>query len=138
MHDLAFAEEAEGIGDVGIVGKADEVIVGHARLLLRRLTFGKVGKRIALDSNVFHIKRHARCRDRLKVSKFIGTPMMEINTTTLEPMIYRGPGVVGVRLLVTKSTIIEIDRTIFYLVTPPKSLLYRNPFCICSIVIDGI
>ena len=35
MHDLALAEEFEGLADVGVVDHADQVVVGHARLLLR-------------------------------------------------------------------------------------------------------
>jgi len=66
MHDLALAEESEGIGDVGIIRETDEVVVGHASLLLRRLRFGKIGKRIALDADVLHIEGHARRRDRIK------------------------------------------------------------------------
>ena len=34
VDDLALAEELEGIADVGIVDHAEEVIIGHARLLL--------------------------------------------------------------------------------------------------------
>ena len=65
MHDLTLAEEAEGIGDVGIVLETDEVIVGHASFLFCRLRFCQIGKRVALDADVLHIKRHARRRDRI-------------------------------------------------------------------------
>ena len=34
MHDLALAEEFYRVADVGIVGEAENVIVGRARLLL--------------------------------------------------------------------------------------------------------
>ena len=34
VHDLARTQELDDVVDVGIVGKAQDVIVGHARLLL--------------------------------------------------------------------------------------------------------
>lgn len=77
MHDLAFAEEAQGIGDVGVVGEAYEVVVGHARLLLRRLRLGKIGKNVALDAYVFHIEGHTRCRYRVKSRRVVNVVGLE-------------------------------------------------------------
>ncbi len=34
MHDLALAEEADDVVDVGIVRQTEDVVVGHACLLL--------------------------------------------------------------------------------------------------------
>ncbi len=34
MHQLAFAEEFEGLADVGVVDHTEQIIVGHAGLLL--------------------------------------------------------------------------------------------------------
>ena len=34
MHDLALAEEFYRVADVGIVGEAQNIIIGRARLLL--------------------------------------------------------------------------------------------------------
>ena len=34
MHKLALAQEADDVLDVGIVGKAQDVVIGRARLLL--------------------------------------------------------------------------------------------------------
>lgn len=36
MHNLALAQEFDGLTHVGIVGHTQNVIVGHARLLLCR------------------------------------------------------------------------------------------------------
>ena len=33
MHDLALAEIFERLADVGVVDKADKIVVGHSRLL---------------------------------------------------------------------------------------------------------
>ena len=34
VHDLAFAQELDGIGNVGIVAESKDVVIGLARLLL--------------------------------------------------------------------------------------------------------
>ena len=33
VHDLAHTKKAKDVGHVGIVGQANEVVIGHARLL---------------------------------------------------------------------------------------------------------
>ena len=42
MHDLARTQELDDVVDVGIVGKAQDVIVGHARLLLGGEVLGRL------------------------------------------------------------------------------------------------
>ena len=49
MDDFALTEEADGIGDVGIVGKAQDVVVDDARLLFGGQVLGDVGDGVALD-----------------------------------------------------------------------------------------
>ena len=43
MDDLALAEIFEGLADVGVVDKADKIIVGNSRLLLSREVLVKIG-----------------------------------------------------------------------------------------------
>ena len=57
MHDLARPQELDDVVDVGIVGKAQDVIVGHARLLLGGEVLGEVGDGIARD---LHRRRRPR------------------------------------------------------------------------------
>ena len=51
VNDLAFAEEFNGVADVGIIDETENVVVGHARLLLcyyhafaTKISFVKVRK----------------------------------------------------------------------------------------------
>ena len=57
VHDLARPQELDDVVDVGIVGKAQDVIVGHARLLLGGEVLGEVGDGIARD---LHRRRRPR------------------------------------------------------------------------------
>ena len=57
VHDLARTQELDDVVDVGIVGKAQDVIVGHARLLLGGEVLGEVGDGIARD---LHRRRRPR------------------------------------------------------------------------------
>ena len=34
MHDLPLAEELDGLADVGVIAEAEDIVVGHPRLLL--------------------------------------------------------------------------------------------------------
>ena len=52
VHDLARTQELDDVVDVGIVGKAQDVIVGHARLLLGGEVLGEVGDGIARASGL--------------------------------------------------------------------------------------
>ena len=52
VHDLARPQELDDVVDVGIVGKAQDVIVGHARLLLCGEVLGEVGDGIARASGL--------------------------------------------------------------------------------------
>ena len=48
VDDLAFAEEADDVGDVGVVlSQAEDVVVGQPRLLLGGQVLGEVGDHIA-------------------------------------------------------------------------------------------
>ena len=76
MHDLAFAQEFDGIADVGIVGQAKDVVVGGASLLLCGEVLVEVGEEVPLDSHVLHIEGNARCGNgvdsRGMVHKIVG------------------------------------------------------------------
>ena len=61
MHDLARPQELDDVVDVGIVGKAQDVIVGHARLLLGGEVLGEVGDGVARD---LHRRRRPRIAGR--------------------------------------------------------------------------
>ncbi len=52
VHDLPFAQEAQGREHVGVVNQADEVVVGGARLLLRGHILVQVRDGIALGLEV--------------------------------------------------------------------------------------
>ena len=71
MHDLALAEEFDHVVDVGVVGQAQDIVVGRARLLLGGEVLVKIGEDIALDADVLHIKRHARCGDGVRAGGMI-------------------------------------------------------------------
>ena len=60
MHDLPLAEELDGLPDVGVVAEAEDVVVGHAGLLLGGQILVEVGDHIPLDPHVLHVKGHAR------------------------------------------------------------------------------
>ncbi len=49
MHDFAFPQELDRVAHVGIVGEAQDVVVGLAGLLLGREVLVKVGKGVAGD-----------------------------------------------------------------------------------------
>ena len=56
VHDLTGAKEFDGIADVGVIGEAENVVVGGARLLLcyyhvfaTKITFAKVRKILILQ-----------------------------------------------------------------------------------------
>ena len=59
MHDLAFAKELYGVSDVGVINEAEEVIVGHSRLLLGGEILVKIGKNVALNADILGIKGNA-------------------------------------------------------------------------------
>ena len=62
VHDLTLAQVAQRITHVGVIAKANEVVVGRARLLFCCQVLVEVGDDVALDADVFHIKGHAGCR----------------------------------------------------------------------------
>ena len=71
MHDLALAEEFDHVVDVGVVRQTQDIVVGRARLLLGGEVLVEIGEDIALDADVFHIKRHARCGDGVRAGGVI-------------------------------------------------------------------
>ena len=86
VHDLARTQELDDVVDVGIVGKAQDVIVGHARLLLGGEVLGEVGDGIARDL-------HRRRRPRIaggKLREHAGRVVNEIGVEAgLFDLIYR-------------------------------------------------
>ena len=72
MHDLAFAGEFNGGADIGVVDHTQEVIIGHARLLLSGEVLVQVGKHVTLDTDVLHIKRHTRSGLRVDARGVVG------------------------------------------------------------------
>ena len=49
MHDLACPQEFDGIVDIRIIGQPQDIVVGHAGLLLGGKVFGEVGDGVARD-----------------------------------------------------------------------------------------
>ena len=58
MNYFALAEEFYDVVYVGVIGEAEDVIVGDARLLLCREVLVEVGKRVSL-------RGYRHCRERL-------------------------------------------------------------------------
>ena len=56
MNDFAFAEELDGIADLGIVDEAEQIIVGSAGFLFCSHVFVQIGDRVAFYADVFHVK----------------------------------------------------------------------------------
>ena len=71
VHDLALAQEFDWVADIGIVAKTQNVVIGRACLLFGGKVFVEVGQKVALDSNIFHIKRHARCGEGINARGMI-------------------------------------------------------------------
>ena len=71
MHDLALAEEFDHVVDVGVVRQTQDIVIGRARLLLSGEVLIKISEDIALDADVFHIKRHSRCGDGIRAGGMI-------------------------------------------------------------------
>lgn len=61
VDDFARSEEADRVDDVGIVTKAQDVIIGGTRLLLCRETLVQIGDGITLAGDREGVERHA-CR----------------------------------------------------------------------------
>jgi hypothetical protein len=63
MHDLAFAKELYGVSDVGVINEAEEVIVGHSRLLLccntAKATFIKIVPNTLVKQSFFALLQNA-------------------------------------------------------------------------------
>ena len=67
MHQLTLTEEADGVNDIGVIGKAEDVVIGRSCLLLRRHILMQVGDRVALGLEIRRCERHA-CR-RIRVDR---------------------------------------------------------------------
>ena len=60
MHDLARPQELDDVVDVGIVGKAQDIVVRHARFLLRRQVLRQVRDGVTRDLHGARRPRVAR------------------------------------------------------------------------------
>lgn len=65
MDDFACAQELDRVAHVGVVGKAQDVVVRHAGLLLGGEVLVQVGERVARDGDSAGAERHPRGRDRV-------------------------------------------------------------------------
>ena len=61
--DLALAEEFDGVADVGVIDEAQDIVIGHARLLFGGEVLVEIREHIAFDGEGRRIERHARRRD---------------------------------------------------------------------------
>ncbi len=59
MHDLALAQELDGLAHIRVIAQAQDVVVGHARLLLRSQILVQVCHHVTLDADVLHVKGNA-------------------------------------------------------------------------------
>lgn len=71
VDDLAGAQELDRVAHVGVVGKAQDVVVRHARLLLGGEILVQVGERVAGDGEGRRAERRAGCRDRINAGRVI-------------------------------------------------------------------
>jgi len=65
VHDLALTKELDDIVHIGIVGKAENVVIGSLRLHFSRHVFVEVGDGIPLDLHHCRSVRHTGCRLRI-------------------------------------------------------------------------
>ena len=59
VYDFARPQESDRVTYVRVVGQAQDVVVGHARLLFRRKVFGQVADDVALRLERGRRPRHA-------------------------------------------------------------------------------
>ena len=71
MHNFALPQEADRVDDVGIVAKAKNVVIGHARLLLCCKIFVKIGEGIPLYADVGGGEGNTGRRLRIDASRMI-------------------------------------------------------------------
>lgn len=60
VYDLPLAQETDDIVHIRIVAQAENIIIGHARLLLRSQVFIEVGDDITLDRHACRAPRETR------------------------------------------------------------------------------
>ncbi len=77
VHDFTRAQEFDGVAHVGVVGQAQDVVVGHARLLFRREVFGQVADDVALGLERFGRPRHAAGGDGVKAGGVVDKILVE-------------------------------------------------------------
>ena len=51
VDDFALPQETDRRDDIGVIHQLENVVVGRARLLLRRHVFGQIGDRVTLGSD---------------------------------------------------------------------------------------
>ena len=61
MNYFAFAEEADRVGDVAVIAKSQDIIIGQPCFLFCRKIFGKVGNGITRGLDIRSGERLAAC-----------------------------------------------------------------------------
>lgn len=77
VDNLPLPQIADGIDDIRIIRKTQDVIIGRTSLLLGCKILGEVGKRIALGLEIGHGKWHTGCRKRIDRSRVIDKILVE-------------------------------------------------------------
>ena len=63
VNDLPLPQELDGLADVGVIAEAEDVVVGHAGLLLGGQILVQVGDDVPLHPHVLHVEGHPRGGD---------------------------------------------------------------------------
>lgn len=71
MDDFACAQELDRVAHVGVVGKAQDVVVRHTGFLLGGEVFVQVGDRVAGDGEGVCIERRAGRRNRIDAGRVV-------------------------------------------------------------------
>ena len=72
VHDFAFPQVPQGIQNVRIVAKADQIVIGHTRFLLCGKVLAQVCNDVSLDADIFHVEWDSSCRKRINADGMVG------------------------------------------------------------------
>ena len=65
MNNFSFAKEFDGVTNVGVVNKAEQIVIGHSCFLFCRQILVQIGENVALDADISGSKRCSACGLRI-------------------------------------------------------------------------